>query len=501
MGWRRVAIALLLALGMAWAQPGQAPPEQRPVPVRGGKMTPGGPANVSLTVTLAAQERPYVAGAETLVTVTLRNTAAAGGALVPSPEADCPFVFTVRPAKRSAFEVSHEIYMLTTRPEPPAPREQEMAPLRAGAGLDYAVDLAEMLVTPLEPGDYSVSAAITVGGAVHRSAAVALHVAAPRVGLLAAVGNGNGLQLATAMSDGGTLFQRESESGLPASGYFRARKGVHQPGSLAISTDAEGTQETRWLGWTEGGKAEFLHVWGKAVLRSTNVEVGGDARLTAVGWTFNDRSAMFLAVARSGIALIRFGRGESPQVKPFAVAGATFSDAARVRAGLFRNAAGEVRILVIWPEGGRLLCTILNPADGATPARPLVEGGDSIVAAGIEAVARQGAPIVRVVSVGARGVAHLVRVRPGEPNQTAELPKGSERASHWAVSGGPDAAVAAQEGDRTLLLWRPGHDAWERAASSADGSVSHLQLVQLQEQVWAVWADSHRGVVERQLVP
>jgi len=469
-------------------------------------MTPGVPDS-TLEVALSFRASEAVSGAELPAVVTLRNNMPKGGLIVDSPQDDCPFEFTFEPENQPPFRVSRMTYLLRTRPQPPLPREHEAAPLPGGSTLEYPLDLAGFLVAPLEPGTYRVSATYPLRGATYRSPAVTLRVVAPRVQFLELARDGNGFHLGAAMIRAGNngsadLLHRESEGGKPALGYFRSREVLRQPTSLAISTDAEGTSEARWLGWTEDGKAGFARVWGTSTLQSFAVpSPGANARLLSPGWSFEDGSALFLAAAPSGFTLIALDVRTNPKLKTYP-ASAGLREPAAARAGLFRNPDGQIRILVVWPDGRRLICSILDPHGEATPPRVLIEAPQPFVAVDIESVAEAGAPVIDAVSAAGRE-GHLVRIRGGEANQTAVLPPVPDHAAsplRWTVCAGAATAVAIQAGETQIFAWHSGAAAWQNLNSPAEAAVSHLRLVHLSG-VWAVWADSSKGIQLRQIAP
>ena len=503
----RFAILLLLSGRALWPQsPADPPPMANPAPSRGGAaMTPGAPSNLTLEVALSFRAAEVLSGAGLPVVVTLRNTMAAGGAFVPSPQADCPFTFTIEPEKKPPFEVSRQAYLLQIKPQTQPPREQEMAALRAGATLEYPLDLADFLLAPLEPGTYRISAAFPLGAHTSRSPAAPLRVIAPRVELLSLAPDGGRSHLGAALvhragADSEVLYQRESAGGQPSLGYFRSRKALRQPTSLAISTDAEGTSESRWVGWTEDGRAGFVLVWGTATLHSAATpSLGAEARLLSPGWSFENGSALFLAAAPSGLTLITIPGRDNPVLKNYLGPGAVPHDPVIVRAGLFKSPEGEHRILLVWLDGRRLMCSILNPLGEATAPRPLMEAPEPFVAVDIESVAHEGAPVIHAVFTAA-GEVRLVRIRGGEPNRTDVLPPVPDRAQsplHWTVCAGATPAVAIQEGEARILAWHPGAG-WQTVRGPAGAPVSHLRLVRL-EAVWAAWADSAKGIQLHQI--
>jgi hypothetical protein len=489
----------------------QEPAKQAPPPaVKGAKVTPGAPSNLSLEVVLSVKQPEFVSGGAIPVVVTLRNTTPTGGAFVHSPEADMPFIFTVEPEKGEKFELSRDLYQQQTMPNPPPPREQEMAPLRAGASIDYRVDLARIMTKPLQPGQYKISAIYPLRNAIYRSAPIAIRIVAARAGLLEVAPSGNRLSIGAVLahtngSDGAVLYQRESVSGNPGVGAYRPRRVLRHPVSVAISTDGEGATEPRWVAWIEDGKVSFLHVWGDAELFATEgTPLPEGARLVSPGWTFDDESVLFLAATKGDVALITIQNRERPQVKTIAVGGG-IAQPSEVRAGFFKTQQEPParRLLVVWPAGNRLMCSIVNPEGEATPARELAQRAEPLVAVDIEPVGRDAAPIIHAVfSAAGNQPAHLVRVRAGEETQTRALPSLPESAAgkadlRWTVLAGMAPAVAVQSGERDILAWTPGSQ-WQALHDSGASPVSHLRLVAL-EQPWAVWADASDGLHYRDL--
>jgi hypothetical protein len=470
-------------------------------------MASAAPSHQSIEVTLAVRTPEVISGAALPVVVTLRHTGATGGALVHSPEADSPFIFAVEPESGERFEVSRDLYLQRTRPNPPPPREPEMAPLRAGTSIDYELDLAKFLTSPLRPGRYGITVAYPLRGEVYRSAPVGLRVVAPRVQLLEVAPSGNRLALGAVIvhldgADTPVLYRRDSESGKPALGSFRAGPSLRQPTSLAISTDGEGATEPRWVGWAEGGNAAFALVWGDATLHTTEpVPIGADARLVSPGWTLDDESVTFLAASPTAFRLVNIRGREAPRVQTYPVNG-EHVDPRFVRAAFFKSQQTPTgsRWLVVWADGSRLMGSLINPDVETASAREIARGPEPLVALDIESVARERSPIIQAVFAAPAGQAYLMQVRPGEAAQTLEIPAPPDPGAaglQWAVLAAPQPAVALRVGTTQILAWRPGGE-WVRLYESADGEVTELRLVQL-ERAWAVWVDSADGVHYREL--
>jgi hypothetical protein len=469
-------------------------------------MTPGAPG-LSLEVTLTIEAGEIISGAAVPLTVVLHNTAAAGGAFVHSPQADCPFVFTVEPEKGGPFEVSLESYRQHAQPDPPPPRQQEMAPLGAGASLTFSVDLAGMRASPLKPGRYRVSAVYLLRGTAYRSAPIAVVIVAPRPRLLELARSGNRVGLGSAMvhltqSGAPLLYQRESVSGNPALGVYRSRKSLREPTSIAISTDAEGAAEPRWVGWMENSSAAFLHVWGDVVLHATeSAALDANARLVSPGWTLDDGSVIFLAASPSHLSLITIANREKPHVKAIPVSGG-ITNLPSLRAGFFKTPEGHRRLLVVWAADNRLMCSLVDPQAEAAQARELVNRPEPLVALDIESVNHEGALIIDAVfaSQSAEG-GHLVRVRAGEATQTTAIPGLREAAAgeaiQWHVLAGAAPVVGLQAGARHVFTWSP-NAGWRPLYTATEGQVSQMRLVLL-ETPWAVWADSLDGLHYREL--
>lgn len=504
----RVAMAWLLGLSACLAQsPGQAPAGPAPQQRGGLGMMPGVPA--SLAIDLAARGAEFLVGAELTLIVTLRNTAAAGGSLVHSPDEHPPFTFHVQPEKGPAFDLSYERFVQETESEVPPPRAPEMVPLRGGASLDYQVNLTSIMPKPAGPGVYRVSVSYPHGATPRSQQAITVRLVPPRPLLLALAPNGTQRRLGAAYvhagPDGQMLYQREGRENRPTSGVFAARKLVRQPGSLALSTDAEATAEQRWVGWTEAGKAAFLQVWDKAVLHTTETDsLPPGSVLVSPGWTLTDHSAHFLAAAPSEFTLISMPDRKKPRLRSFALEPGAIPAPDQLRAGFTKSQVGKQRIFAIWPVGGRLLHAIINPTGAATAPSALVERAEPVVALDIQGVARDGSPIIHALfAAPGAAQAHLVRVRAGEPLQEVviPLPHGHERGVlRWQVSAGEPATVAVQIGNERIMAWTSATKAWRQLSAPPAASVDQLKLVRLQT-VWASWVDAAQGLRFENLAP
>ncbi|HYP07405.1 MAG TPA: hypothetical protein VER03_14325 [Bryobacteraceae bacterium] len=508
----RIALVLVLCSLAACAQQGQAPPPTpKPSPAKGTGMNPGSPVNFPLEVTLTSRGREFLSGAAIPLVVTLKNNMPAGGAFVHSQEASMPFIFRVEPEKGEPFDVSRELYQQRTMPNPPPPRPPQLAPIRAGQSLEYPVNLADFMTTSLKPGRYKVSVIYPLDGAVYRSAPIALEVVAPKTGMLEVAPNGDRVSLGAvfvqADAAGATvLYQRESEMGKPDVGPYHPRRTLRDPTSVALSTDGESATEPRWIAWTENGSASFLHVWAATELfASQPAALNANARLVSPGWTFDDESILFLAASNADLSLITLRNREQPRVRTFPIAGGIANPAA-LRAGFFKTQSDPParRLLVVWPDGNRVMAALVNPDADATAARELARREEPLVALDIEPVGVEAAPIIHAVFSGAPAdPAHLVRIRAGEEMQTTTLPAlpepATRQALQWKVLAGGNPAVAVQAGDHQILAWMPGRD-WRSIHDTPQSAVSNLRLTPMQ-QAWAVWTDTADGVHYRALQP
>jgi hypothetical protein len=463
-------------------------------------MTPNVPPNQTIEVTLAARTREFLHGAAIPVVVTLRNTSVSGISVVHSSEADMPFVFIVEREKGERFELSRERYQQQTMPNPPPPREQEVAPLQAGSVIEYQVDLASITVAPLKPGRYKIIAVYPLR-ASFRSAPIEIQIRPPRARLLEVAPSGNRLNLGAVMVDTDidstpALYQRESESGNPALGVLRRRRPLSNPVSVAISTDAEGATEPRWVAWIEDGAVSFLHVWGEAQLfASEPVALADGVRLAPHGWTFDDESVIFLATNASDVWLITIQNRE-PRVKKYEVAGG-IANPAMLRAGFFKtqDEPPARRWLLVWPDGNRLMGSILNPETTASSARELTAQAQPLVVLDVESVAREGAPIICALFSGAAADdTRLVRMRGGEETQTTSVPRlpGEEATEELAVLAASAPAVAARTQANRIFVWTQ-TAGWRRVHESSS-NLSNLRLALVDHRPWAVWSEEADGL-------
>jgi hypothetical protein len=508
----RILVLLTAAVcGLAQSQAGQSKARGS-----GNTMTIAPPLNQKLEVALTLNSRQVLTGAAIPLVVTLRNIHEKQTTVVHSPEADMQFLFDIEPEKGETFRVSLEQFLQKTMLNPPPPREQEMAPLPAGASLDYPVNLAKILSAPLKPGRYKITAIYAPRMTQFRSAPVTLQVVSPRAGLLEVAPNGNGLTLGSVMLNvneqgEASFYTRESESGKPASGVLRSWPSSPPAAeSLAISTDAEGTMEPRWVGWSEAGKAKFLHIWDSTQLHaSAPIDLPSGATLLPRGWTFDDGSVVFGAINSSGFSLITIpGHEIPPVVKTFAISGG-IANPAMLRAGYFQipsktpEDAPAKRLLTAWPDGNRVMCSIVNPEADATPGRELTLQAEPLVALDMESVGREAAPLMHAVFSSAAGKAiSLVRLRAGEETQIHKLPDLPESAgaiAEWAVLTGASPIVAVRTRGNQILCCAPGQTAWRHISEAVrSATYSHLRLVRL-ERPWAVWIDSVDGLRFQQL--
>jgi hypothetical protein len=200
-------------------------------------------------------------------------------------------------------------------------------------------------------------------------------------------------------------------------------------------------------------------------------------------------------VNASGVWLITIQNRE-PRVSRYEVGGG-IANPAMLRAGVFMSPDEPParRLLIVWPDGNRLMGSIASPEAGASSAGELTAQAQPVVALDVQTVAREGSPIICAVFSGTGGDgALLIRIRAGEEMQVTSIGRLPDReaSEEWVVLADSTPTVAVRTRSNRVFVWtRPA--GW-RGVYASNSSLSNLHLTLVDHRPWAVWAEEADGL-------
>lgn len=469
---------------------------------------------------------------------------------VHNPGVENPFIFNlISPDNGRVLDYfSKTKYWSAVNPQI-GPRQPSLMNLEPGNTLEFHVDVGDLVVDPIPPGQYHISASYLLDGESYESPEMKITIIAYQV--MAFTGfttEGENALVTASMSKDNSgsayMMNRESRSGHPGLGVTRRwvplGDGIEKPSvSLAINV-AEEPVVGWWFAWLEGGRVGAAWNWEARLITTFEARSVGfeSAALIERGLRTDRSRASFLVAGSEGgkakVKLLTFNfvpsaPQQSPETRTFNL-GQSLPERILARY-IIQGEAKKVQL--VWAdmadETTKIYLHTLDldgPEDQGQPVL-LLESPETMVAMEME---HQGDSEQGVVDAlfGFEGqdkyIAYLTYLRiplsGGEPEaqwifglpEIEPTPEGRKPSARgevaevevekWAIASLPrmGAPVLAKIGSRLLVIRaEQGDRGWNVVASGVERA-DHLRMFALYRPdrygglVWASWADPSTGI-------
>jgi hypothetical protein len=482
----------------------------------------------TLELAIVPEHSEVLSGESLPVDVTLTN-AGPDRAEVRSPDEQSAFQYLLKPREEGGREylLSVEDWLTSSWENPPKPRKLKTREVGPGESLSYKEEIAEYAGEPLLPGSYRLTVLYEHEGGQFVSPEVPLSIVVPRptpTGLVAAPGPSEGrlgLVVAHRVAEGGVvLYQRESDSGRPATGVlYRRREWAEASalGGIASAVELTENRGIRWFAWIEGGALGAGYAEGESLFGTLGpkpLELESPS-IHPIGWQITLEDTVFVALGTQSdgpvqIASVTFEAGKDGTVETASL------DAAgppQLWAAQYRPGSDPAAFDVVWTEAGedgaRVRRQTLRPGTRKREEPALLGRRDAPVAAlSLDPVAGPEPSVVDVLLGPAGKEAQMTLLRiplaGGEPvgEWTFPAPRGpeGELPSAWRL---PDRTFPRQ----MALAWSTGRlvagrvegeGTWTTVADPAPEE-GHLALASIRGVLYGVWADPETGIHVREI--